>query len=103
MPLNGRKTRIELDELECAEECPVSLLRRAPYGPKVRNLVTEISKAMAVKEISGAWPGGVDSGEWDAHFYDAVEIAEQERRRLDRAIDEAVEGVRRQMSQGGGQ
>jgi hypothetical protein len=105
VPINGRdiKVRVEIfgkDGPPEGEECPVSLLRRNSWGPEIRNMVTEIGRAYHVKEGTGAWPGGMDSAAWDARWYDAVGLAETERRKLERAIDLACEGVRRQ-GQGG--
>jgi hypothetical protein len=98
VPVNGRdmKARVDLE----AEECPVSFLLRNEWGGEIRNMVTEIGKAQRVHEGTGSWPGGADSAAWDARWFDAVEIAEIEKRRLDRAIDRVVEGIRMPQQQG---
>ena len=82
-----------------SNECPVSLITLAPWGPEIRTMVTEISQGMRIKELTGAWAGGNDSSRWDARWFDAVDVAEMERRRTERAYDEAAEGVRRSIGE----
>lgn len=100
MQINDKSTRVVVDDIEVTE-CPVSTLRRQPWGAELRSMVTEIGKAQRVKELTGAWLGGMDAGKWDARFFDAVEIAEMERKRLDRAIDDACDVVRKRPAGGG--
>jgi hypothetical protein len=61
-------------------------------------MVRDVGQAISVRELSGAWPGGADSGKWTPQFYDAVEIAQAEQRRLDAAIEDACDDVRKTMT-----
>jgi hypothetical protein len=76
-------------------ECPVSQLKRAPWGPAIRNLVLEIQSAQRVKDSTGAWTGGMDSAKWDSRYFDAMEQAEVQKRRFDRAVDDAVANMQK--------
>lgn len=78
-------------------ECPVSILRRHSWGPEIRNMVTEISRSIRIRDLTGAWPGGIDAGRWSVRWSDAVDLAEMEKRRTDRAFDEACDGVKRML------
>ena len=90
--INDKQTLVTIDGVE-SEECPVSLLTRASWGAGIRYFVTEIGKAVRVKETTGAWPGGMDSGRWDPRYYDAVELAHCELRRYENAIDDACSKI----------
>lgn len=92
--INDKNTLVHIDGIE-SEECPVSLLKRSPWGSSIRSLVTQISQAIRVKEMTGAWPGGPDSSRWSSRFYDAVEMAFIEQRRFDRAVDDACAVISR--------
>lgn len=56
-------------------------------------LAEEVIAAAAVRESSGAYPGGPDVNEWDARWYDAVKLARIEERRVDAAIEKYGDGL----------
>ena len=92
--VNDSRKLVTIDDIS-SDECPVSLLTRSSWGPAIRSMVSEISKAMRVKEMTGAWPGGSDSGRWGSRFFDAVELAFLENRRYERAVDDVCAAVSR--------
>jgi hypothetical protein len=66
------------------KECPVSLIT-----PESRRAVEEIAQAMRVQSETGAAPGGTDTRNWPARWFDLVRVWKSEHNRIDNAKDQA--------------
>lgn len=82
---------VPVEDARCYE-CPVSLLSR---HPEASDMVYQIQTAAMVKEATGAALYGHDTANWPEKWYEAVVIAEQEKRRVMWEQDEFAKKVRR--------
>ena len=77
-------------DIEATEtkECPVSLIT-----PESRQAVEWFAQAERVKDMTGAFPGGMDPNKWDARWFDYARIWRTEFIRIENGRAEAEKRV----------
>ncbi|GAC1496117.1 MAG: hypothetical protein NVS1B6_00950 [Steroidobacteraceae bacterium] len=53
----------------------------------------ELNEADWVKGGSGAYPGGMDSAQWESRWFDAVRLVQIENSHIDRERDKFLEAL----------
>ena len=73
------------------DECPVSIKARLP---EMDVLASEILHYQSVQEGSGAVPFGLDTNEWPSKWFDVVNSARMEERRIENERGKMTERMR---------